>query len=138
MCAIASNNKCGPLAAYRLGLAHEETPKNPEHSKRMDLHNNLIGVNLAAKDKSIKDCLKDCETEALNYHLYWFSALPVPAKGEPPIPGMDDWTVPRRYPGWYIGEYFGPAFTGRIVPKLDGSQVPGWGEGSNYPPRFYR
>jgi RHS repeat-associated protein len=101
MCATASSpiirDLCGgPRAAWVIGLAHEEdglaagaTP----HSYWMDLHNNLVGISIASRGKSIAACFRDCVGLAKNYQLYWFVAAP-----RPPMHGL-----PAGFPAWNLG-----------------------------------
>ncbi|MFT6575894.1 MAG: hypothetical protein ACJA16_004101, partial [Akkermansiaceae bacterium] len=50
---------CGKKRAKKISSAHEDFEDNDANRKKMDLHNNQIGINLSGKDGN---CVDLCET----------------------------------------------------------------------------
>jgi hypothetical protein len=60
---------CGKKRAKKISSAHEDFEDNDANRKKMDLHNNQIGINLSGKDGN---CVDLCETALKERKLWWF------------------------------------------------------------------
>jgi RHS repeat-associated protein len=76
MCMLSNSTRCSAEGALRIGRNHEDFSGNPPNQKRMDLHNNGVGVAIGQLEPpgtmSWNDCFAGCDYKATHGKLWWF------------------------------------------------------------------